>query len=224
MLVEAGGSGLRVLLEDCGYKVISAQSSNAAQAMFHSYLPDLVILDPDFLGESAWQLLKEMRGDAVTPVIVVASAADEHSKVSALDMGANDYITKPYGSLELPARVRAVLRTNRYSSPNGKLPGGKFELGNMVIDYDSRQVFIGENEVALTQTEYNILAFLTEHSGKVMSYAAITKAVWGYSYSGGVKKLQVNVTNIRKKLGVLPQDKTYLINTAGVGYSVPNPK
>ena len=88
----------------------------------------------------------------------------------------------------------------------------------MLIDYDSRQVFIGENEIGLTQTEYNITALLSVHAGKVLTYAAIIKAVWGYSDHGSVKKLQVNMKNIRKKMGVTPGEKRYIINELGVGY------
>ena len=127
-------------------------------------------------------------------------------------------MTKPFGSAELLARVRTALRNNRHSSDSGKLPGGKFVLGDLVIDYDARQAFIGRQEVRLTQTEYNILAFLSEHAGKMMTYTSIIKAIWGYPDEGSVKKLQVNMANIRKKLGAKPGEGNYIINELGVGY------
>ena len=96
--------------------------------------------------------------------------------------------------------------------------GGKFCLRDLLIDYDTRQVFVGKEEVDLTQTEYNIMAFLSVHAGKVLTYAAIIRAVWGYSDYGSVKKLQVNMKNIRKKMGVTPGEKRYIINELGVGY------
>ena len=126
--------------------------------------------------------------------------------------------TKPFGTEELLARIRAVLRSHRHSKEEERSPGGKFRLQDLLIDYDTRQVFVGKEEIDLTQTEYNIMAFLSVHAGKVLTYAAIIRAVWGYSDYGSVKKLQVNMKNIRKKMGVTPGEKRYIINELGVGY------
>lgn len=138
--------------------------------------------------------------------------------VEALDMGANDYVTKPFGSAELLARVRSALRNNRRCSDEGRLPGGKFNVGALTIDYDARRVFIEGNEIKLTQTEFNILALLSEYCGKVMTYTSIIKEIWGYTDEGSVKRLQVNMANIRKKMGVKPGESKYIINELGVGY------
>lgn len=96
--------------------------------------------------------------------------------------------------------------------------GWKFRLQDLLVDYDTRQIFVGKKEIDLTQTEYNIMALLSIHAGKVLTYAAIIRAVWGYSDYGSVKKLQVNMKNIRKKMGVTPGEKRYIINELGVGY------
>ena len=116
------------------------------------------------------------------------------------------------------ARIRAVLRSHRYSEKNEGNHIGKFKFQDLMIDYDKRQVLVDGKEIELTQTEYNILTFLSIHAGKVLTYAAIIQAVWGYSDYGSVKKLQVNMKNIRKKMGVTPGEKRYIVNELGVGY------
>lgn len=207
------------LLEANDYQVIPAQSCNMAKTMYFSHNPDLVILDLGLPDEDGANLLSKIREKDLTPIIVLSARGGEGDKVRMLDMGANDYITKPFGTEELLARVRSAIRNTRYSSLEGRLPGGRFTLGSLVIDYDSRQVFISEREIKLTQTEYNILAFLSENCGKMMTYSAIIKSVWReYSDEGGVKKLQVNMANIRKKFGVRPGERSYIVNELGVGY------
>ena len=150
---------------------------------------------------------------------MLSARTGEADKIAALDAGANDYITKPFGSGELLARVRAALRNNRFSSEEGRLPGRRFVLKELQIDYDARQVFIKKEPVKLTQTEYNIVALLSENCGKMMTYAAIIKAIWGgYAQEGSIKKLQVNMANIRRKLGDKPGQQNYIANELGVGY------
>ncbi|MBO5909485.1 MAG: response regulator transcription factor, partial [Clostridia bacterium] len=149
----------------------------------------------------------------------LSARGEEQEKVKMLDMGANDYITKPFGSEELLARIRTALRNNRYRSIEGRLPGRKFTVDDLVIDYDARQVFIAGKEIKLTQTEYNIVAFLSEHCGKVMTYATIIKAVWReHPDEASIKKLQVNMVNIRKKFGAHPGEISYIANELGIGY------
>lgn len=209
---------LTALLETNGYQVISAKSCQSGQMLFASHRPDLVILDlglPDFDGMT---FLRDVRKDSLTPIIVLSARVDENDKVSALDAGANDYITKPFSAAELVARVRSTLRNSRHSSEEGRFPGGRFESNGLVIDYDARRIFIDETEIKLTQTEYNIIALLSEHSGKVMTYTAIIRAIWGYSDLNSTKKLQVNMANIRKKFGAKPGENKYIVNELGVGY------
>jgi two-component system KDP operon response regulator KdpE len=148
-----------------------------------------------------------------------AEALEESEKVKMLDLGANDYITKPFGSEELLARVRTALRNSRYTSAEARLPGRKFTSDDLVIDYEARQVFIADHEIKLTQTEYNIVAFLSDHCGKMMTYASIIKAVWRESPDdASIKKLQVNMANIRKKFGAHPGEISYIVNELGIGY------
>ena len=164
-------------------------------------------------------LINTVRQDSLTPIIVLSARSNETDKIIALDRGANDYITKPFSSGELLARVRVALRNNRYRADEGKYPGGRLAIKDLEIDYDARQVFINNEEIKLTQTEYNILALLSENCGKMMTYATIIKAIWGgYAQEGSIKKLQVNMVNIRKKLGDKPGENNYISNELGVGY------
>ena len=202
------------LLEANDYQVITAESCRMAGTLYGSYVPDLVILDLGLPDQDGSNLLAQIRQQDMTPVIVLSARSDEREKVKLLDMGANDYVTKPFGSEELLARIRSALRHKRNGA--GK---GNFETGALVINYDSRQVFIGQKEVKLTQTEYNILALLAENCGKVMTYAAIIKSIWRETpHEGSIKKLQVNMANIRKKFGVHPGEPSCIVNELGVGY------
>ena len=206
------------LLESSEYQVIPAGTCRLAKTLCASHLPDLVILDLGLPDQDGMAFLEWLRQESLTPVIVLSARSDERDKVQALDNGANDYITKPFGSAELLARIRTTLRTTRHSAEAGKLPGGRFHVRDLIIDYDARQVFCHGEEVHLTQTEYNIMALLSEHCGKVMTYSSIIKGIWGYSGEGSVKRLQVNMANIRKKFGVKPGETWYVANELGVGY------
>ena len=186
--------------------------------MYPSHHPDLIILDLGLPDRDGLDLIQNVRKSDTIPIIVLSARSNEKDKVEALDLGANDYITKPFGTDELLARIRAVLRSHRQGAGTASTRSGKYKFQDLLIDYDKRQVFIGRDEIDLTQTEYNIMAYLSTHTGKVMTYAAIIHAVWGYSDYGSIKKLQVNMKNIRKKMGVTPGEKRYIINELGVGY------
>lgn len=211
-------SVVTTMLEAENYQVILSETCTLAKTLFISHQPDVVILDLGLPDMDGMNFLEFVRRDSLTPIIVLSARSDERDKVRALDAGANDYVTKPFGSAELLARIRMTLRNYRHRADSGKLPGGKFEVHDLVIDYDARQVFVCGKEIRLSQTEYNILVFLSEHCGKMMTYSAIIKGVWGYPDSGSIKKLQVNMANIRKKFGVKPGEARYITNELGVGY------
>ena len=211
-------SFIQTILETNGYQVLTAERCGQGLMVFSSHLPDLVILDlglPDMDGEN---FIRKVRSISTAPIIVLSARTDEQDKVSALDLGANDYITKPFGTAELVARIRAALRISRQGSFTADSSGDSFRCGDLFIDYDRRQVTAAGSIVHMTQTEYNILALLSRHTGKVMTYSAIIREIWGSMDDGSVKKLQVNMANIRKKLGCAPGDNKYFINELGVGY------
>ncbi len=211
-------SVIETILETSGYQVIAAQTCQEGIMMNMSYVPDLVILDLGLPDRDGLEFIETARSSSSVPILVLSARMGEKDKVKALDLGANDYITKPFGTDEFLARVRAALRSRRNGLDVGGAPKSIFTLRDLMIDYDRRIVTIDGEEVKLTRTEYNILALLSDHSGKVMTYAAIMKEVWGDEDSGGVKKLQVNMANLRKKLGSKPGDNRYIINELGVGY------
>ena len=210
-------SFIETLLETNGYQAQVAHTCSMGLTLFASHNPDLVILDLGLPDRDGLELIRTVRQKYMTPIVVLSARTTEQDKIEALDLGANDYVTKPFGTGELLARVRAALRVNRYSTA-GSLPTGTFTAQDLEINYERRKVFVAGQEIKLTQTEYNIVAFLSEHAGRVMTYAAIVRAIWGDTDCGSTKKLQVNMANIRKKLGSRPGSNTYILNELGVGY------
>ncbi len=210
---------LETMLTTNGYQVVAEKTCKDGVMMMHSYVPDLVILDLGLPDRDGLEFIKIVRQSDTTPILVVSARSDENDKVLALDLGANDYITKPFGNAELLARVRAALRDRRSTEIEGIIEG-KFRLHDMEIDYARRIVSIQGEDVKLTRTEYNILEILSQNQGKVLTYAAIIRKIWGPADDGGIKKLQVNMANIRKKIGSVPGDNKYIINELGVGYRI----
>ena len=216
-------SMIQTVLDMEGYQVLTAQRCQQGILMLSSHVPDLVVLDlglPDMDGE---EFIRITRRSSTIPIIVLSARTEEKDKVSALDLGANDYITKPFGTAELMARVRASLRINRMNL-QATIPNSVFTLDDLEIDYDRRQVSVGGRIIHMTQIEYNILSLLSQQVGKVMTYSAIIGVIWGTMDDGSVKKLQVNMANIRKKLGCKPGESRYIINELGVGYRMLDPQ
>ena len=210
-------SMIQTVLDTNGYQVLTAQRCQQGILMLSSHMPDLVVLDlglPDMDGE---EFIRITRRSSMIPIIVLSARTVEKDKVSALDLGANDYITKPFGTAELLARVRASLRINRMNL-QAAIPNSVFTLGDLEIDYDRRQVSVAGQIIHVTQTEFNILSLLSQQTGKVLTYATIVNSIWGAMDEGSIKKLQVNMANIRKKLGSKPGENRYIINELGVGY------
>ena len=211
-------SFIETVLETNEYQVITATTCKQGIMMYSSHHPDLVILDLGLPDMDGLEFIKEIRKTGHAPIIVLSARTTEKDKVMALDLGANDYVTKPFSTAELLARVRSALRNRRVNIETELGPSGTFKLQDLSIDYARRKVTLGGEEIKLTQTEYNILAFLSNHTGKVLTYSNIIRAIWGMDDIGSVKKLQVNMANIRKKLGSKPGDNRYIINELGVGY------
>lgn len=207
---------VKTLLLANQYQVFIAK--NAEEGLFESrvHCPDLILLDLGLPDKDGLELLVEIRKESTIPIIVLSARYDERDKVNALDWGANDYITKPFGTAELQARIRSAIR-NANPFVNTAIQG-KMVSGDLVIDYDERKVTISDEDIKLTQTEYNIVALLAKKAGRVITYEEIIQGVWGSDDIGSVKKLQVNMANIRKKMGEKPGANKYIQNELSIGY------
>ena len=209
-------SFIAAILESNGYQVLTADTCAQGRMIFASHHPYLIVLDLGLPDADGSELVRAVRAaGSAAPILVLSARSDESEKIAALDLGANDYITKPFGTGELLARVRAALRTVRTGAAT---PGEVFHVRGLTINYDARTVTLDGEEVRLTQTEFNIVALMAQHAGKVMTYSALIQGVWGTSDTGSIKKLQVNMANIRKKLGARPGENPYILNELGVGY------
>lgn len=208
---------LHAMLDAQQYETLMADTCMQGLMMLASHVPDLVLLDLGLPDRDGLEFIRTARRDNAVPILVLSARTAEKDKVTALDLGANDYITKPFSAAELLARIRAALRSNR-PGMQGRLPQSRFQLRDLTIEFESRTVTVAGQPVHLTQTEFNILALLSEHAGKLLTYAFMNQAIWGASDPGGNKKLQVNMANLRKKLGIRPGNDRYIVNELGVGY------
>ena len=201
------------------YEVLRAKNGAEALMMITSYCPDLIIMDLGLPDMDGVKIIKSVRQWSPVPVIVVSARSSQTDKVKALDLGADDYVTKPFGTSELLARVRTALRHARAgdAAPGGHL-SGRFTSGKLVIDYDKRHVFVEEKDIHLTQTEYNIVALLARHAGKVLTYDYIIKNIWGPNNGDDNQILRVNMANIRRKMEQNPGKPKFIFTEMGVGY------
>lgn len=210
---------IRAMLVSNGYDVIIAHSGSEAFSMISSHCPDLVVLDLGLPDMDGMTIIETVRQWTQLPIIVVSARSYERDKVAALDRGADDYITKPFGAAELLARVRVAVRHTRTGVTNEALANtGKFTAGGLVIDYDKHQVLVAGENARLTQNEYKIVALLGKCSGKVLTYDFIMKELWGPQSKGSNQILRVNMANIRRKIENNPAEPKYIFTEVGVGY------
>jgi two-component system KDP operon response regulator KdpE len=204
---------LRTSLGAHGHTVYEASTGQEALAAVASERPDLVILDlglPDIDGVEVTRRLREWTD---VPILVLSIREREADKVAALDAGADDYLTKPFGTEELMARMRAALRR---AAQVGPVP--VVEVGALKVDLGRRQVTVAGNEVVLTPTEYDLLRVLVQHAGRVLTHHQLLRQVWGMGYEGEAHLLRVNVSNLRRKIEPDPARPHYVLTEPGVGY------
>lgn len=199
------------------YNVIKTAKGKEAISIAASHCPDLILLDLGLPDIDGVEVLKTLRQWTSIPVIVVSARGHEREKVEALDLGADDYITKPFGTSELLARMRTAMRHSQKSSVRNPSEVGKITVGELEIDYGKRLVTIAGKEIHLTPIEYKIIVLLSQHIGKVLIHDFITREIWG-PYTNEIQTLRVNMANIRRKLETNPAEPKYIITEVGVGY------
>ena len=189
-------------------------------AAIESEIYDIVILDVMLPGMNGFEIAKRARREGVkTPILMLTAKAELDDKVEGLDSGADDYLTKPFGTAELLARVRTAIRHTRTTSPTGEIAQrGTYSVGEMVIDYNKHQVLVRGENVRLTLSEFRIVALLGKFAGKVLTYDYIIKELWGPRAGGDNQILRVNMANIRRKIEKNPAEPEYLFTEVGVGY------
>lgn len=201
-----------------GYDIISARNGRESCSMISSHCPDLVILDLGLPDMDGIDIIRSVRSWSNLPIVVVSARMHERDKVEALDAGADDYITKPFGTGELLARIRTALRHTRSASNGSISPNGYFTVGGLKIDYNKHQVLIDGENVHLTQNEFRIVSLLGKNAGKVLTYDAILKELWGPAARGNNQVLRVHMANIRRKIEENPAEPRYIFTEVGVGY------
>ena len=210
---------MRAILEARDYEVMIVQSGAMASTLIASHCPDLIILDLGLPDMDGMQLLKAVRQWSKVPVVVVSARSHERDKVAALDAGADDYLTKPFGTEELLARIRTALRHTRTLTANDQLANtGKVQTGDLLIDYDKHRVYVAGVDAKLTQNEYKLVALLGLHAGKVLTYDYLIKELWGPSARSDNQILRVNMANIRRKIEKNPAQPEYIFTETGIGY------
>lgn len=211
---------MKRMLELDGFQVITANNGETALKTYEKETPDLILLDimmPDMNGYTVCRRIREF---SQVPIIMVTAKGDDKEKVEGLNIGADDYVTKPFSASELSARVRAVLRRiGNHEKPAEPV----FHYKDLVLDFASHRVMVNNNELKLTSTEYKLISYIALNAGRVITPDQLLHKVWGEEYIGAPHLLQVNIARLRKKLGDDAKNPTYILTRPGIGYIMTKP-
>lgn len=205
---------LKTTLRPQGYQVAEAENGRAALAQLRAERPDVILLDLGLPDLDGIEVIRAVRAESAVPILVLSIRSDERGKVAALDLGADDYVTKPFSSEELLARIRAALRHRLQAQGAPPL----FQCGELRVDLVKRLVTLANTEVHLSPKEYAILAFLVTHAGRVVTHQQLLRAVWGRAPGADVQYLRVYVRQLRQKIEPDPTRPHYLLTEPGIGY------
>jgi two-component system KDP operon response regulator KdpE len=212
---------VRYNLEAAGYEVLTAASGEEALSMVSGTNPDLIILDIRLPGIDGYEVCTRIREFSATPIIMLTAKGEEREKVQGLRLGADDYITKPFGAEELVARVESVLRRSRI--PEVEAPP-ILTIGEMSIDFVQRKVTTEGQEVSLSPTEYRLLQYLAVNAGRVVIQEELLRKVWGPEYRESYEGLRVYIRRLRQKIEKAPEHPIYVVTKPGIGYMLAPPE
>ena len=205
---------IETVLTPQNYQVTCAYTGTDGLKLINTHKPDVVLLDLGLPDMDGLEIIQEVRTYSSVPIIVISARTMERSKVAALDMGADDYLTKPFGPAELLARIRTALRhSQRAANENSK-----YEVGGLLIDFERRLVKVNDQDVHLTQIEYKLVSLLAHNAGRVLTYETIISKIWGPFADSDNQILRVNMAHIRRKLEENPAEPKYIFTEIGVGY------
>lgn len=200
------------------YKIIKAYTGKEGLSIITSCCPDLILLDLGLPDMDGIDIILQVRGFSPVPILVISARTQEREKVNALDAGADDYITKPFGTSELLARIRTALRHSQNNSALAGKVHPVYQADDLIIDFDKRLVTLAGKEIHLTQIEYKLVSLLAQNAGKVLTYDFILGHIWGPYTDGDNQILRVNMAHIRRKLESNPGEPHYIYTEIGVGY------
>lgn len=206
---------IRFNLEQSGFDTELASDGLEALEKFESYRPDLIVLDLMLPGKDGYDVCKDIRRTSNVPIIMLTAKETELERVLGLELGADDYITKPFSPLELVARIKAVLRR---ASGQEDEDENEFRVGNIFLQVDTREVMVRDDEIELTRKEFDLLHIFMENVGKVLTREVLLQKVWGYEYEGETRTVDVHIRHLRRKLG--PEGETRIETIHGVGYKL----
>ncbi|HEX6305308.1 MAG TPA: response regulator transcription factor [Anaerolineales bacterium] len=204
-------------LEVRGYNVLTAANGLEALAIFNTHTISLVILDVMMPRMDGQETIRRIRQNSTIPIVILSALGEESDKVQALNLGADDYLTKPFGVGELLARVQAVLRRAQWIET--PVREGQIVRGDIIADLERHRVSVRGADIELTPTEFNLLVYLMEHAGKVLPHQTILRNVWGPEYGREAEYLRVYIGRLRQKIERDPSDPDYLFTERGIGYT-----
>ena len=205
---------IQSILINESYKVLTASTGKDGLSLIASQCPDMILLDLGLPDIDGIQVIEKIRTFTKTPIIVISARIQEEEKVNALDCGADDYITKPFGTSEMMARICTALRHSHRTEDSESV----YHCGDLTIDFEKRLITCGDEEIHLTQIEYKLVSLLARQAGKVLTYDYLIRQIWGPYSDNNNQILRVNMAHIRRKLEKNPAEPEYIFTEIGVGY------